>query len=345
MADDEYTNALKARLAALSPKKRARLEQKLRASPKADSIAENSAEVIQLQVGSGGLPVYFIYAQPAEIELARAMGVGYRIFGIEILWPLSWRNAAAKNNLAKLPTMEQLVARFVAVLSNHVGSSPCVLAGYSFAGVMAFEAAHQFQRQGGKVEMVMLLDAFGRRPPPGKRLPLGKRAPQGKPPQLLSVARSKLRKGWERALSTARAERPSSSIGVRLLSTWLLFRDTLEFVKIKKTLFLRPASSSYSFMTDERHESVPCDLVGRIYENCFNSYDFRVLDSHGFLLRASHDQSAYDESLGWKDLFAKGLEIVSVPGDHYTIISESTLTARIMTKVLRGLSMREGNTL
>jgi pimeloyl-ACP methyl ester carboxylesterase len=213
MADAEYTNALKARLAALSPTKRARLEQTLRASLKADSIAENSAEVVQLQVGSGGFPVYFIYAGPAEIELARAMGVGYRIFGIEILWPLSWRNAAAKNNLAKLPTMEQLVTRFVVALSNHVGSSPCVLAGYSFAGVMAFEAAHQFQRQGGKVEMVMLLDAWGKRPPPGKRLPLGMRPPQGMRPPLLSLARRKLRNGWERALSAARAEQSSKLIG------------------------------------------------------------------------------------------------------------------------------------
>ncbi len=224
MVDAEYTNSLKARLAALSPAKRARLEQTLRVSVKTNSIGKSPAEVVQLQVGSGGHPVYFIYAGPAEIELARAMGVGYPIFGIEMLWPLSWRNAAAKNNLAELPTMEQLVARFVAALSDHVGSSPCVLAGYSFAGVMAFEAAHQFQRQGGKVEMVMLLDAWGKRPPPGKRPPLGKRPPQGKRPPLLSEARSKLRKGWERALSKARAERPSNLIGVRLLSTWLFFR-------------------------------------------------------------------------------------------------------------------------
>jgi thioesterase domain-containing protein len=330
MADAEYTNNLKARLAALSPAKRARLEQTLRASLKTDSIGKSPVEVVQLQVGSGGLPVYFIYAGPAEIELARAMGTGNPIFGIEMLWPLLWRNAAAKNNIAKLPTMDELVAPFVAAMRNHVRSSPCVLAGYSFAGVMAFEAAHQFQRQGGKVEMVMLLDAWGKRPPPGKRLPLGKRStPLGKRPPLLSVARSKLRKGWERALTTARAEHSLNSIGVRLLSTWLLFRDTLEWVKIKLT---SSNIGPISVVTDEKHELLPCDLVGRIYEKCLSSYDFRPLDSHGFLLRASHGQNAYDDSLGWEGLFAKGLEIVSVTGDHNTIISE--LTARKMTEAL-----------
>ena len=106
MADAEYTNNLKARLTALSPEKRARLEQMLRVSSKTNSIRKSPVEVVQLQVGSGGLPVYFIYAGPAEIELARAMGARHPIFGIEMLWPLSWRNAAAKNNIAKLPTME-----------------------------------------------------------------------------------------------------------------------------------------------------------------------------------------------------------------------------------------------
>jgi pimeloyl-ACP methyl ester carboxylesterase len=214
MIDAEYTNNLKARLAALSPEKRARVEQTLRVSSKTNSIRKSQVEVVQLQAGNGGLPVYFIYAGPAEIELARAMGTRHPVFGIEMLWPISWRNAADKNNIAELSTMEELIALFVAALSNHARLSPCVLVGYSFAGVMAFfAAAQQLQRQGGKVEMVMLLDAWGKRPPPGKRLPLGIRPPQGMRPPLLSLARRKLRNGWERALSAARAEQSSKLIG------------------------------------------------------------------------------------------------------------------------------------
>jgi thioesterase domain-containing protein len=336
MVDAEYTNNLKARLAALSPEKRARLEQTLRVSSKTNSIRKSPVEVVQLQAGNGRLPVYFIYAGPAEIELARAMGTGHPVFGIEMLWPISWRNAADKNNIAELPTMEELIAPFVAALSNHARLSPCVLVGYSFAGVMAFAAAHQFQRQGGKVEMVMLLDAWGKRPPPGKRLPLGKRPPQGRRPPLLSLARTKLRNGWERALSAARAERSSNLIGIGLLSTSLLFLGTLEWIQIRITSReVRPIS----VITDEQHEMLPCDLVGRIYEKCLNSYDFHPLDSYGFLLRASDGQGGYDHSLGWEGLFAKGLEIVSVPGDHNTIIS--TLTSRKMTEALSGHLMRE----
>jgi thioesterase domain-containing protein len=328
MVDTEYANDLKARLTALSPTKRAWLEQRLRAPLKKESIGKSRPEVVQLQVGSGGLPVYFIYAGTVEIELARAMGVGYPIFGIEIPWPLSWRNAAIESNAAALPTMEQLVAPFVAALSNHVRSAPCVLAGYCFAGVMAFEAAHQLQRLGGKVEMVMLLHALGKRPP------------------LLSVARSKLRKGWKQALNKARAKRSVNLIGVRLRSTWLMFWWILEKSTKRIIRFFRRPSSNLGPITscaDEQHDPVPWELITRLYEKPLKSYDFRLLDSHGFLFRTSdgqNDPRAYDDSLGWKDLFAKGLEIISVTGDHHTMMSEShRLTlARKMTEVLNRYS-------
>jgi thioesterase domain-containing protein len=35
-------------------------------------------------------------------------------------------------------------------------SLPCVLVGHSFSGLIAFEAAHQLNQQGGKVEMVII---------------------------------------------------------------------------------------------------------------------------------------------------------------------------------------------
>ena len=109
MIDSENANELKARLSALSPAKRAWLEQRLRKSLKKGPIGERAA-VVQLQVGSGKLPLYFINAGPIEIRLAQTMGAGHSIFAIEMPWPLSWHDAAANNKAAALPTMEQMVA-------------------------------------------------------------------------------------------------------------------------------------------------------------------------------------------------------------------------------------------
>src|SRR5262249_4637060 len=49
-------------------------------------------------------------------------------------------------------------------LAEHAGSSPCVLAGFSFGALMAFEAAHQFQQLGGHVDKVVLFDCWGQYP-------------------------------------------------------------------------------------------------------------------------------------------------------------------------------------
>jgi len=149
-------NELKARLSALSPEKRAWLEQRLRKQP----TREARAAVVQLQLGDGAIPVYFIYAGPGEILLAQTMGARHTIFGIEMQWPMSWRDAAINNDVAALPTMEQFVAPFVAALSAHVGSSPCVLAGWSFAGMMAFEpgsSTPETRWQGGNGNVIRYL--------------------------------------------------------------------------------------------------------------------------------------------------------------------------------------------
>src|SRR5439155_19666942 len=64
------------------------------------------------------------------------------------------------------PALEQLTAPYAAALSDHVGASPCVLAGHSYGGVIAFEIAHQFQKLGGSVESILLIDSWVKQPAP-----------------------------------------------------------------------------------------------------------------------------------------------------------------------------------
>jgi thioesterase domain-containing protein len=325
MADSENSSELKSRLSALSPAQRAWLEERLRGAAKKGPFRKGPATVVELQAGSVGPPVYFIYAGPGEIELAQAMGAGRSVFGIEMPWPLSWRDAAIKKKIDALPTMEQLVAPFVAALSAHVGTVPCVLAGHSFGGVIAFEAAHQLQRLGGRVEMVILLDTHGKRPP------------------LLSEVWPKLRQGWKLTLDKVRAERSADSFGSILRRAWLMF--LLISVKGTKRIFRfdrRPSSklNTNTPFTDEQGKPLPLQLVERLYGKAKKYYDFRLLDCRGVLFRVDQDDEnlgVYDQSLGWEGLFSKGLEIISVTGDHHTMIWEEShrLTlVRTMTEVL-----------
>jgi amino acid adenylation domain-containing protein len=257
--------------------------------------------VVQLRKGQAEPPVYFIYAGPTEFRLAKSMGEKHAVFGIEAPWPLAWRDAVATNRKSAFPTIEQLVAPYVAALSAHTGASPCVLAGHSFAGIMAFEAAHQLQRQGGNVEMVMLLDAWARSPNPRRAAwhqwrQNWKQAPNG----------SRLRSAWR-------------------ISRWLLGQEKYRIWSLFNRLVVDPNDLTTIF--DEQGMALPGRLLERVYSKIADSYHPRCLDTRGVLFRTEGiDGNAvvrgFDDSQGWQNRFSGGLEIIPMAGDHLSMIRE-----------------------
>jgi len=323
-------NELKARLSALSPEKRAWLEQRLRKQP----TREARAAVVQLQSGDGAIPVYFIYAGPGEILLAQTMGARHTIFGIEMQWPMSWRDAAINNDVAALPTMEQFVAPFVAALSAHVGSSPCVLAGWSFAGMMAFEAAHRLQKLGGRVEMVMLLDTLSK-------------------PRPLIRAWSRLSKRWTQTLDKVRAERCTNLFASRIWGAWLMLLwmsvwPTKRVVRLLKRPSSEPEISIkrvdepdlLTSLIDEQGVPLPWSLVDRLYQNAKELYDVHPLNCRGVLFTRANVERI-DGSLGWEGLFTRGLEVIPLTGNDHDVILRDKLhradLARKMSEILGGV--------
>ena len=71
-------------------------------------------------------------------------------------------------------------------------------------------------------------------------------------------------------------------------------------------------------MTTEYHGN--SHSIERVYARAIRSYRLRPLDCRGVLFRANLEREslarAMDGSLGWDELFAKGLEIKQVSGDH-----------------------------
>ncbi len=281
---------------------------------------------VQLRKGTAETPVYFIGAGLIEFRLAQLIYSERSIFGIEIRWPLAWRNAATKNDTYALPTMEQLVAPYVAALSVHTGSSPCVLAGHSFNGLMAFEAAHQLQEQGGKVEMVILLDTSARYPAPHQ------------------VAWQKLHKDWKRAPNPRSTDRASQSIVCRLGSSLSIIRWAL--TKEMRGLgrrFVRWLRDPGVIPTRLDELGIPLHeaLIGRLNAGALRFYRLRRLDCHGVLFRADprdeRPARALDGSLGWDNLFSRGLEIIPVTGDHVAMVRQpphDLTLGREMSKLL-----------
>src|SRR5258708_16226065 len=124
--------------------------------------------MVQLRQGTSATSVYCIGAGLYESHVAQLMPPQHSIFAAEIAWPAAWHDAAAKNDTNATPVLEDMVVPYVTALSAHAGSTPCVLVGYSFHASMAFEIAHQLQAKGGRVDMVMVLDAPAEYPLPHK---------------------------------------------------------------------------------------------------------------------------------------------------------------------------------
>ena len=281
--------------------------------------------LVLLQEGPAELPMYLIYAGPGELRLAQHMGGTHRVFGIEARWPMAWRDAVTNNRTGEFPSLEQMVAPYVAELSAHVGSTPCVLAGFCYAGRIAFEAAHQLHKLGGKVECVVLIDT------------------NAQPVKRHKLAWQILRQDWKHPANGSSANGVLRSLGSRMKSTWQTSWWLAGKVKNRlRSYFERPKLDleTLSGVLDEQGMPMPWALLERLYGEMDKTYRFRRLDCRGVLFRTGEfegKQLGYDpdDALGWENLFTQGVEVIPVAGHHFSIWGKQIPTiAREVNRVL-----------
>jgi thioesterase domain-containing protein len=283
--------------------------------------------LVQLRKGCTETPVYFIGIGFSELRLAQLIRSKNSIFAIEAPWPSNWRVAAVHNRTSTLPTMEHLVAPYVSALRAHAGLSPCVLVGMSFQGLMAFEIAHQFDKRGGKVEMVVLLDAKAKYPAP--RRVVWETFKKNR--RLVSAS--------DATHGTAQTIASSHTVNLLSLVQWMLVRE----LKLLGRRFQQLVLGDLGLLTarcDDLGMPLRWALVERVYLNALKNYRLNCIDCRGVLFRADPEEErpvrALDGSLGWNNLFSRGLEIIQMTGDHLTMMQKPHILAlaREITKVL-----------
>ena len=265
-----------------------------------------SSTIIRLREGGSDVPIYFIYAGPAEITIARAIGGDHPVFGIQLPWPLRWREAVTNNQTALFPGMDELVDLLVGKLRNHLGSGNCILAGYSFAGLLAFEVARRLLAGDGKVHAVIVID---------KWLPY---------PSIRSVISKNLRDYWTEKWNG----KPISTLSHRLSQSGFVILWAIKMLVkrlVSSPMWLRPNELT-SFL-DENGIPLRWHLVERLYTEIERHYRLEPLECRGIVVRPEFlDQHgsvrAPDEYLGWRTLFQRGVETFSVPGNHFSMVRE-----------------------
>jgi len=289
-------------------------------------LRKRRSEVVELRAGRANYPVYFIYAGPDEFRLAQLMNADHSIFGIDVKWPLAWRTAVADNRKSAFPSMEQLSAPFASALAAHARSSPVVLVGHSLAGLIAFEVAHQYQKLGGNVEMVVLIDTWARRP------------------GAYQIARHNFmdcwKQPWNRLVSGGHTQSIGSRLRKSLLIAWRLLGQQMHEARAFFQEYFAQKPRSLTTLCDEEGNPLPGEIVRRLYLGIRDSYRLCPLDAPGTLFRAKsadgrREGCAPDDSLGWRDLFTRGFETIPITGDHLSMIREHNLAlARELDQVL-----------
>jgi thioesterase domain-containing protein len=205
--------------------------------------------------------------------------------------------AAAAGDDASLPKIEEIAANQVTLIRSQVRSGPCLLAGYCFGGVVAFEVAQQLERVGIDVEVVFLFETGLRAPRSWRRFKLAFR----------HHARNTLKQGlahlWHK--------------------TWTKLHSARR--KLRASLPKSPPSPEASRASDEGSLQAWPNYE-RVMRHAVKIYRPRRLRSRGVLfLSSGGKEEFYDEFDGTEETgqyFSGGLKILEVPGDHSSMFQE-----------------------
>jgi thioesterase domain-containing protein len=283
-------------------------------------VAQPSS-IVPIRQGSGGVPVYWIEPDLDEFKVGQLIASNNPIYAVEVRLPSAWYDIAAREESECIPTLEEIVAKYVAAIKAHTQSSRCVLGGHSFGGVVAFEAARQLGVLDVRAEMVLLFDAAAVYP------------------RSYEAALQKLKEIWYPAVDIS----PTKSTTDRLVSSvWILgwlFGLRWRHLRLKISGLRRHPERLVRL--DDTGKAITWAPIQYLYDTAMNAYRLSPLDCRGVLFRAESRHAntgsrSLQTHLGWDGLFQKGLEIVSVPGHHMSMLRPpySDALAREMSRVL-----------
>jgi aspartate racemase len=276
--------------------------------------ADAAPELIPLQPGGSPGNLFFLDAGAGLCRLARHLNGGPASFATYVpLTPATIRAATSGKN-SELPSVEELAAAHLALVQSQRPSGPCMLAGHSFGGLLAFEVAHQLRRAGREVDLILLMDSWAMTPPWWKKL------------ELLTLDRL-------RNSLLFRARYQGSRIGAKAKK---------EAMRLVGAFSARSAPEPDVEDANKPFGEAPWHIREKVYRHAWGKYSFRRLESRAVMFRSRDSAVAHlhviDGKMGWGGLFAGGLEIIETPGDHMSLLTTphvETLAARLQERLER----------
>jgi aspartate racemase len=237
-------------------------------------------------------PFYCVHGVGGNVvgyhDLARHLGPDQPVYGLQ--------SQGLDGSPIGPRTLEEIAAHYVGEIRGFQPEGPYFLGGLSFGGIVAFEMARQFDRQGQKVALLALFDTG---------------APRFLP-------------GWsERLEGHIHFLR---GMGAKQRITYILDRAKKRWGQVRRNV-VRGAASRFP-------SALPCVLydVQSVNEQACKEYVPAIYPGQAIFRAIDRGVRDRDPKLGWGPLVAGGVEVHEVPGDHVTLLNEphvEVLAARL----------------
>jgi thioesterase domain-containing protein/acyl carrier protein len=246
--------------------------------------------LVAIQPGGSKPPLFCIHPIGGNVlcyrDLAHYLGQEQPVYGLQAVG-LDGKQAPYKQ-------VEDMAAHYIREIRAFQPEGSYLLAGYSGAGIVAFEIAQQLVAGGQKVAVLALLDAYSpqslvRELPPGRRL-------------------------YINFLNLLRLRPEDKLLYLKQRAVWLHGSITRKIAKTFNLWMRRPS-------TEDSH---PYALITEAFSQAIRDYVPQVYPGQATLFRTRHQPTrVYSDPLfGWGSLVAGGLEIRDVPGLHLTLLTE-----------------------
>jgi thioesterase domain-containing protein len=265
-------------------------------------------QLIPLKPGDSAETVFLLQAGVGLCRLTRSLNAGTAVFATHDRSPLELFQDPTGKRLADFGSVESLAAPHAALIRSHLRSGRCLLVGYSFGGVLAFEVAHQLQREGISVGMILLLDTGTKGLPWWEKLRV-----------LLTEGRESLT-----------LDRARQSLHRRARQSWR---------RIQTAIAPRAAAMADNQLSPELEQTglllghIP-ERITALYRNSATNYRYRPLDCRAVYFQCHNVYASYRTRV-WESFFSRGMEIIEVPGDHLSLLKEPYV--RVLAKKIDDL--------
>lgn len=242
-------------------------------------VTAGAQTIVPLRTGTPEPPLFFVHSWSGQVApyalLARHLNADRPSYGLSAL--------GLRAGEEPLSSVDEMAALYLEKVRSLQPEGPYLLAGYCYGSFVAFEMALQLEEMGERVDLLAILDTFGRHP----RLMPGESVVGGRRPDL----REHLEQVFSRWLGTAT---------VRAL--------------------LRGASHLCGSFSGPLPGILRRLRVRQAISEAVRAYRPRIYGGGLTFFRAGDRPGGRDPRVAWGGLVAGGIEVHDVPGGHVEML-------------------------